>query len=323
VIETLVGSLRATRIDIENKAARYPSQSLRSDLLELPLHMQRHTATSGRETALLERRPGTRGGSSPAAPSSLAAPAASATLPGMLVAVSPQRAWSKQLTRAVAAESDSRRSPATASRDGKRDAPANIAAATALEPRGAPRLQSSESSVDRILKSSVKQHTYAYAPLRPPPSLESARSPYDPPRGISDPVEIRRDVKDSVSSQECATTAQHAKLIHCNKRLRSGRYPKLRAVDTFSPPPAYVYASAPVSDTIRSQPWALALQQQSNAALADAVREQFREVDELLQTQAARYNSDLLGVIGSIQRSMTKNEKHTLAKEALSPLCRQ
>lgn len=94
-------------------------------------------------------------------------------------------------------------------------------------------------------------------------------------------------------------------------------------MDTFSPPPAYVYASAPVSDTIRSQPWALALQQQSNAALADAVREQFREDDELLQTRAARYNSDLLGVISSIQRSMTKNEKHTLAKEALSPLCRQ
>ena len=94
-------------------------------------------------------------------------------------------------------------------------------------------------------------------------------------------------------------------------------------MDAITPPPADVYACAPVSDAKKLQPWALALQQQSNAALANAVREQFCEDDPLLQTQAVRFNSDLLGVIGSIQRSMTKSEKHAIAKEALSPLCRQ
>ncbi len=162
--------------------------------------MQRHTATSGRETVPSERRPGTRRGSA-AAPPSPAAPAASAALPGMLVAVSPQQAWSKQLARGGAAESDVRRSHA-ASSDCKRGDLATSAAASALELHGAFQATSSESSVDRILKSSVKQHTYTYAPLRPPPTLESVRAPYQAQRGIADPVAIRRDVKDSVNSQE-------------------------------------------------------------------------------------------------------------------------
>ena len=165
--------------------------------------MQRHAASSGRETEPFDRRPSTRGGCSTATapPSKASTCAASAALPEMLTAVPPQQAWSQQLARAGA--SDHKRSHAhTASRDVKRDATAQAAAASGREQRAAPRTKCGESSVDRILKSSVKQHTYSYAPLRPPPSLELARSPYDPPGGIADPVQIRRDVKDSVCSQE-------------------------------------------------------------------------------------------------------------------------
>ncbi len=162
--------------------------------------MQRHAASSGRETEPFDRRPSTRGGCSTAtaSPSKASTCAASAALPEMLTAVPPQQAWSQQLARAGA--SDHKRSHAhTASREGKRDA---TVPASGREQRATPRTKCSESLVDRILKSSVKQHTYSYSPLRPPPSLELARSPYDPPGGITDPVQIRRDVKDSVCSQE-------------------------------------------------------------------------------------------------------------------------
>ena len=101
-----------------------------------------------------------------------------------------------------------------------------------------------------------------------------------------------------------------------------GRYPKLRVTDVVAPPPPHVYASAPFKETIKSQPWAVALQKHSNLTLAKAVREQFCEVDALTQTEAARYNSDLLAIINSIQHSPTKDEKRARAVEVLSPHCR-
>ena len=101
-----------------------------------------------------------------------------------------------------------------------------------------------------------------------------------------------------------------------------GRYPKLRITDTVAPPPPHVYASAPFKETIKSQPWAVALQKHSNTTLANAVREQFREVDALLQTRAVQYNSDMLAIINGIQHSPCKDEKHARAVEVLSPHCR-
>jgi hypothetical protein len=87
-------------------------------------------------------------------------------------------------------------------------------------------------------------------------------------------------------------------------------------------PSLHAFEGSACKEAMQTKPWAVALQQQSNATLINALHEQFREVDALVQTQAARYNRDLLSVVNSIQHSPTKVKKLERAKEALSPLCR-
>ena len=119
----------------------------------------------------------------------------------MLAAVSPQQAWREQLKCANAAEP-------RVLLDGKW-AVAAKAGKEEQEARPPPRSRRAESSVDRILQSSIKQHTYAYAPNRQPLSLEDSRSPYElSARGFDEPIQLRRDVKDSVGVDECARCPQ-------------------------------------------------------------------------------------------------------------------
>jgi hypothetical protein len=270
-----------------------------------------HAAAAGRETARLNDRVPS---ASTAAPTTPTASASSAPPPALLTAVSPQQAWSEQLKRAGAADN---RGPISTSREGKRGASVSVLTTTGQPKHASPGPKVRESSVDRILSSSIKQHTFSHAPFRVPPSLEAARSPYEPPNGINDPVQIRRDVKDSMNLEEYAPV-----IFIAIKSTHFGRYPKLRVADVVAPPPPHVYASAPFKETIKSQPWAVALQKHSNTTLANAVREQFCEVDALMQTRAAQYNSDMLAIINRIQHSPSKDEKHAKAVEVLSPHCR-
>ena len=242
--------------------------------------MQRrtHTAASGREGDGL-RRPST---------SSSAAPA-----PVLLTAVSPQQAWNEQLSRSVTG-----RAP-TASKSKRSAAPLDATtreAATGTVSTTA----TGVSSVDKILSSSIKQHSFSFAPSRLPPSLETCRAPYEPPGGIVDPVQIRRDVKDSVGL---------------------GAYPKLRVTNTVTPPPPHVYASVALKEKVRGQEWAMELQRDSSRTLAHAVFEQFHEEDPLLSTQAAEYNRELSAIISRIQHSPTKESKRAQALHELSPHC--
>jgi hypothetical protein len=71
-----------------------------------------------------------------------------------------------------------------------------------------------------------------------------------------------------------------------------------------------------------SQQWALALQQQINETVAEAIHEQFCEGDALAGTQAERYNQEMLNIISRIQRSPTKHEKHMQTVQFLLPHCR-
>lgn len=87
-------------------------------------------------------------------------------------------------------------------------------------------------------------------------------------------------------------------------------------------PAPHAFVRNVTKEAMQTQPWAVALQQQSNDTLINALHEQFDEVDALLQTQAVRYNRNLLSVVSSIQHSPTKDKKLERAKEALSPLCR-
>lgn len=164
--------------------------------------MQRHTASSGRETAPYDMR-SKRGDCSPASPSNAAASAMPTAASAILTAIPPQQAWVKQLVRAGAA--DIRPSHAASNGRKKESDGSSIATAPATAPEmlRSASSKSIDSAVDRILKSSVKQHSYTYASSRIQPSLEVARSPYAPP-GSPDAVQIRRDVKDSVHSEEYA-----------------------------------------------------------------------------------------------------------------------
>ncbi len=92
--------------------------------------------------------------------------------------------------------------------------------------------------------------------------------------------------------------------------------------NTTHAPAPHAFERSFTKEAMQTQPWAVALQQQSNETLINALHEQFDEVDALLQTQAVRYNRDLLSVVSSIQHSPTKHKKLERAKEALSPLCR-
>ena len=107
-----------------------------------------------------------------------ATPLASAASPQMLTAVSPQHAWCNQLKSIGVAEVGALRSS-----DGKWGTAAKDVASTSQEAATSSRPTGRESSVDRILMSSVKQHTYTYAPSRLPFTLEKARSPYVPVAG--------------------------------------------------------------------------------------------------------------------------------------------
>lgn len=141
--------------------------------------MQRHAASSGRETVPYEMRNSKRGDFSPASTSNAAAPALSPASPAVLTAIPPQQAWMRQLVKAGAADT---RPSHTASNGRKRESDgAATASATAAETWTAASSKNNESSVDRILKSCVKQHSYTYASSRMQPSLEVARSPYVPP----------------------------------------------------------------------------------------------------------------------------------------------
>jgi hypothetical protein len=171
------------------------------------LQMRRNATASGQETSCADARPSTRGSRGSVAlrrGEGAAATPSSAAAPAMLSAVSPQQAWREQLKSANAAEP-------RAVLDGKW-AGAAKAGKEEQEARQQPRSRRAnvtESSVDRILQSSIKQHTYAYAPNRQPLSLEVSRSPYElSARGFDEPVQIRRDVKDSVGVDECARRPQ-------------------------------------------------------------------------------------------------------------------
>jgi len=167
-----------------------------------------HAAAAGRETARLnDRVPST----ATAAPTTPTASASSAPPPALLTAVSPQHAWSEQLKRAGAADN---RGPISTSRQGKRGTSVSVLTTTGQPKHASPGPKVRESSVDRILSSSIKQHTFSHAPFRVPPSLEAARSPYEPPNGISDPVQIRRDVKDSMNFEEYASVIFNRYQIH-------------------------------------------------------------------------------------------------------------
>jgi hypothetical protein len=168
------------------------------------LQMRRNAAASGKETSCADARPSTHGSRGLAAlrrSEGAAATPSSAAAPAMLSAVSPQQAWREQLKSANADEP-------RAVLDGKW-ADAAKAGKEEQEARPPPRSRRTESSVDRILQSSIKQHTYTYAPNRQPLSLEVSRSPYElSARGFDAPVQIRRDVTDSVGVDACARRPQ-------------------------------------------------------------------------------------------------------------------
>jgi hypothetical protein len=174
--------------------------------LETKRRMQRRKGFSVRDPHQ-DARPSTRLGSTSTAHRTgtreEAASPASAASPIMLTAVSPKHAWREQLKSAGASE-------VFALRDGKWSAAAKATMPTAQDARSSDCPAGRESSVDRILKSSVKQHTFAYAPFRLPFTLEAARSPYEmSASGIDQPVQIRRDVKDSVGAEEYACSCLH------------------------------------------------------------------------------------------------------------------
>ncbi len=140
---------------------------------------RRTAATSSHHTVASER----------VAPKSSAAPTP------LLSAVSPQHAWCEQLKKVGATDN-------SVLRDGKWIIAAQEVTPTGQVERSAAQTTDNGSSVDRILKSSVKHHTYTYAPSRPPFTLETARSPYASSGGADERVRIRRDVKDSVAVEE-------------------------------------------------------------------------------------------------------------------------
>jgi hypothetical protein len=165
--------------------------------------MQRHTASSGRETAQLNRRPSTRKGSSSAA-TAVRATSTTSESSALLTAVPPQQAWSEQLFHSGGGVS---RKTVLTLKEGQDGHPQAVFDATGCRHGSNQDPKLKESSVDRILRSSVKQHTYTYAPHRTPTSFETLRSAYQPLGGADDAVQIRRDVEDAACARECDALA--------------------------------------------------------------------------------------------------------------------
>ncbi len=194
--------------------------------------MPRHAAAVGRETERLnDRVPNNpKKCDASAAATTPTASASSEPPPALLTAVSPQQAWKEQLKSAGAVGN---KGPIATSRDGKRGTTVKLLTTTGQSKHTLAAPKAGESSVDRILSSSIKQHTFSYAPFRVPPSLEIARAPYEPPNGISDPVQIRRDVKDSMNSVEYAPIIFNCYEMHSLRQVpKAAHYRHCRTPST-------------------------------------------------------------------------------------------